>query len=186
MAWDYWRCWALLSAVTIPLAIELLERLFSRPLAVAPSAVARLALITVLVPLVAGVVVHARAPVMAERIAPALSLGAKLLLVVSAIALLTGVWRSVWEATGQGAVVAITVFVVASLAIGHLMGGPERETSLVLGLSCACRHPAIAFTIASANFPDQRFGGAIILYLLLSLAIGVPYVKWNRSRIEQH
>jgi BASS family bile acid:Na+ symporter len=181
MAWDYWRCWALLSAVTIPLAIELLERLFSRPLAVAPSAVARLALITVLVPLVAGVVVHARAPVMAERIAPALSLGAKLLLVVSAIALLTGVWRSVWEATGQGAVVAITVFVVASLAIGHLMGGPERETSLVLGLSCACRHPAIAFTIASANFPDQRFGGAIILYLLLSLVIGVPYVRWNRS-----
>jgi BASS family bile acid:Na+ symporter len=177
---------ALLSVVTIPLAVEILERLFSRPLAVAPFEVARLALITVLVPLVAGVVVHARAPVMAERIAPALSLGAKLLLVVSAIALLTGVWRSVWEATGQGAVVAITVFVVASLAIGHLMGGPERETSLVLGLSCACRHPAIAFTIASANFPDQRFGGAIILYLLLSLAIGVPYVKWNRSRIEQH
>ena len=33
----------------------------------------------------------------------------------------------------------------------------ERETSLVLGMSCACRHPAIAFAIASANFPDQRF-----------------------------
>ena len=62
----------------------------------------------------------------------------------------------------------------------------ERETSLVLGMSCACRHPAIAFAIASANFPDQRFGGAIILYLLLSLVIGVPYVRWNRSRIEQH
>jgi BASS family bile acid:Na+ symporter len=177
---------ALLSVVTIPLAVEILERLFSRPLAVAPFAVARLALITVLVPLVAGVVVHARAPVMAERIAPGLSLGAKLLLVVAAIALLAGVWRSVWEATGQGAVVAIAVFIGSSLAIGHLLGGPERETSLVLGMSCACRHPAIAFAIASANFPDQRFGGAIILYLLLSLVIGVPYVRWNRSRIEQH
>jgi hypothetical protein len=37
---------------------------------------------------------------------------------------------------------------------------------MVLGMSCACRHPAIAFAIASANFPDQRFGGAILLYLI--------------------
>ena len=172
---------ALLSIATIPVAIEVMERLFNRPLAVAPSAVARLVLITVLVPLVAGVV-HARTPGMAERIAPVLSLGAKLLLVVAAVALFAGVWRSVWEATGQGAVVAITIFIVASLAIGHLLGGPKRETSVVLGMSCACRHPAIAFAIASANFPDQRFGGAIILYLLLSLLIGVPYVRWNKSR----
>jgi bile acid:Na+ symporter, BASS family len=176
---------ALLSIVTIPLAIEVLERLFNQPLAVSPFAVARLALITVLVPLVAGVVVHTRAPVMAERIAPGLSIGAKLL-VVAAIALFAGVWRSVWEATGQGAVVAITIFIVASLAIAHMLGGPKRETSVVLGMSCACRHPAIAFAIASANFSDQRFGGAIILYLILSLLIGVPYVRWNRSRVEQY
>jgi BASS family bile acid:Na+ symporter len=175
---------ALLSIVTIPLAIEVLELLFNRPMAVAPSAVARLTLITVLVPLVAGLVVHARAPVMAERIAPGLSLGARLLLVVAAVALLAGVWRSVWEATGQGAVVAILVFIVAGLAVGHLLGGPQRETSVVLALSCACRHPAIAFAIASANFPDQRFGGAIVLYLLLSVLIGVPYVRWSRSRVE--
>jgi hypothetical protein len=47
------------------------------------------------------------------------------------------------------------------------------------------RPPAIAFAIAPANCADQRFGGAIILYLLLSLLIGVPYVRWNRSRVEQ-
>jgi BASS family bile acid:Na+ symporter len=172
---------ALLSVVTVPLAIEILGRLFNRPLAMDPFTVARLAFITVLGPLIAGVVVRARAPLVAERIAPGLSLGAKLLLVTAAIALLGGVWRSVWEATGQGAVVAMTVFIVGSLAVGHLLGGPERETSLVLGMSCACRHPAIAFAIASANFPDQRFGGAIILYLLLGLVIGAPYVRWNRS-----
>jgi hypothetical protein len=42
--------------------------------------------------------------------------GAKLLLlVVAGVALLAGVWRSVWQATGQGAVVAIAVFIVAGL-----------------------------------------------------------------------
>src|SRR5262245_20708340 len=50
---------ALLSIATIPLAIEVLERLFDRPLAVDPLAIARLASITVLVPLIAGIVVHA-------------------------------------------------------------------------------------------------------------------------------
>lgn len=45
--------------------------------------------------------------------------------------------------------------------------------------------PALAFAIASANFQDQRFGGAIILYLILSVLIGVPYVRWNRWRVAQ-
>jgi BASS family bile acid:Na+ symporter len=174
---------ALLSIVSIPLTVAVLNQGLARPIAVAPSAIARLALVTVLVPFVAGIVVRARAPAMAERIGPALSLGAKLLLAVAAALILAGMWRSVWEATGQGAIVAITIFVVVGLAVGHLLGGPERETSVVLGLSCACRHPAIAFTVASANFPDQRFGGAIILYLVVSFLVGLPYVRWNRARI---
>ena len=78
---------------------------------------------------------------------------------------------------------AIVAFVLVGFAVGHLLGGPERETSVVLGLSSACRHPAIAFTIASANFPDRPLGGAIILYLLVSILIGIPYVRWNRRRL---
>jgi BASS family bile acid:Na+ symporter len=101
---------------------------------------------------------------------------------VAAIALLAGVWRSVWDATGEGGILAIVVLVTAGLAIGHLLGGPERDESVVLGLSTACRHPAIAFAIASANYPEQRFGGAIILYLLVNALVGIPYVKWNRQR----
>ena len=174
-----------LSIVTIPLTVTVLEQGFGRPFAVAPSAIARLALVTVLVPLVAGIVVHARVPAIADRIAPGLGLGAKVLLVVAATVILASMWRSVWEATGQGAIVAITVFVVVSLAVGHLLGGPERETSIVLGMSCACRHPAIAFTVASASFPDHRFGGAIVLYLALSVLIGIPYVWWHRAHIVE-
>jgi BASS family bile acid:Na+ symporter len=147
-------------------------------------AVARLAMITVLAPLAVGMVVRAVAPAIAGRIAGAVSLGAKVLLAVAAIALLAGVWRSVWDATGQGAIVAIVVLVATGLAIGHILGGPDRKESVVLGLSTACRHPAIAFAIASVNYPEQRFGGAIILYLLVSTLVCVPYVRWNRQRLS--
>ena len=76
----------------------------------------------------------------------------------------------------------MVAFVIVGLLIGHLLGGPEREHSVVLALSTACRHPAIALTIASANFPDLRFGGTILLYLLVSIVVCIPYVAWQRRR----
>ena len=69
------------------------------------------------------------------------------------------------------------------LAVGHWMGAPEPAHSVVLALSTACRHPAIALAIATVNFPDQRFGGTILLYLLVSAAVGFPYVAWQRRRL---
>jgi BASS family bile acid:Na+ symporter len=57
----------------------------------------------------------------------------------------------------------MVAFVGVGLIVGHLMGGPDPEHSIVLALSTACRHPAIALSIAAANFPDQRFGGTILL-----------------------
>lgn len=175
---------ALLSIPAVPLMIEVLERLSHQSLAIEAAAIARLATMTVLGPIAAGMIVRTFAPGFAERIAGAVSFGAKMLLMVGVVALLGGVWRSVWSATGEGGVLAILVFIVAGLAVGHLLGGPVREESVVLGLSTACRHPAIAFAIASANFPEERFGGAIILYLLASALVGIPYVWWNRKRVS--
>jgi BASS family bile acid:Na+ symporter len=116
-------------------------------------------------------------------IAGVVGVGAKILLIVATVALLAGVWRTVWEATGEAGVLAIIVFVATGLAVGHLLGGPERRESVVLWLSTACRHPAIAFAIASGNYPEERFGGAIILYVLVSALVGIPYVQWNRRRL---
>jgi bile acid:Na+ symporter, BASS family len=174
---------ALLSIPAAPLAVDLLGRFSGRSLEISAAAIARLALISVLVPLAAGMIVRAVAPAIAERIVGVVSRVAKVLLLVAAVAVIAAVWRSVWNATGGGGVLAIVVFVAAGLAVGHLLGRPKREESVVLGLSTACRHPAIAFAIASANYPDQRFGGAIILYLLVSALVGIPYVKWNRERL---
>jgi BASS family bile acid:Na+ symporter len=174
---------AVLSIPAAPLAVEVLEQFAGRPLEMRPAAIASLAMISVLAPLAAGTIVRAVAPAFAERSAGVVSLGARVLLLVAAVALLAGVWRSVWAATGQGAVLAIAVFVAAGLAVGHLLGGPKRDESVVLGLSTACRHPAIALAIASANYSEHRFGGAIILYLLVSAVAGIPYVIWNRQRL---
>ena len=69
------------------------------------------------------------------------------------------------------------------LAIGHWLGGPSAEHRLVLALSTAIRHPAIALAIAKANSPDEpQLGATITLYLLVSLLIGIPYQIWQKRR----
>lgn len=172
----------LVSIVAIPLVVELLERVFSRSFAVDSGAIARIILIAVLLPLVAGMAVRMLVPRIAERLEKPVHTVANGLLLVGVVVLLAVSWGAIWAAAGNGTILALIAFVVAGLLVGHLLGGPERDNSVVLGLSTACRHPAIALAIAASNFPDQRFGGTIILYLLVSAVVGVPYVAWQRRR----
>ncbi len=172
----------LVAIVVIPLVIGLLEHVFSRSFAVDTGAIARIVVIAVLIPLVAGIVVRMLMPHIAERLEKPVRLLANGLLLVGAVVLLAVSWHAIWDAVGNGTIFLLIGFVVVGLLIGHLMGGPDPAHSVVLALSTACRHPAIALAIATANFPDQRFGGTIILYLLVSTVIGIPYVAWQRRR----
>ena len=78
----------------------------------------------------------------------------------------------------------MTVFIVSALAIGHVMGGPDPDHAVVLALSNASRHPAIAVAIASRNFPDERFGATVLLYVIVNIALCIPYILWQRQRMR--
>jgi BASS family bile acid:Na+ symporter len=145
-----------------------------------PGRIARIVLVTILLPLLAGLAVRAMLPGLAERLAKLLGLAAMVLAVVALLVLLTAAWPEVLAAVGDGTIVALVAFVVVGLVVGHLMGGPEPDHSVVLALSTATRHPAIALSIATANFPDERFGGTILLYLLVATIVAVPYIVWQR------
>lgn len=170
----------LVSIVAIPLVVAILERLFSRSFTADTAAIVRIVLIAVLVPLLAGVVVRIVTPRVAERLDKPVRILANGLLLVGVIVLLIAGWRVTWSAVGGGTILAMIAFVVAGLLVGHLLGRPQREHSVVLAMATACRHPAIALAIASSNFPDERFGGTIILYLLVSIVVCVPYIAWQR------
>jgi BASS family bile acid:Na+ symporter len=168
--------------VTTPLSVAVLDQVFERPIAVQPGAIARIVVTTVLVPMLAGMMLRRLAPRIAEGLEAPVRWLANGLLLIGVAVLLIGTWQTIWAATGGGAVLTIVAFVAVGLLVGHLMGGPESEHSTVLALSTACRHPAIALAIASSNYPDERFGGTIILYLLVSAIAGIPYVAWQRRR----
>ena len=173
---------ALLSIVTVPLWVEILERLFSRPFAASPLGIARVVFIAALLPLVAGTAVRALLPSVADRIEKPISMIGKILLPLAVVALLAATWRQMWAAAGGGAIAAMVLFVVMGLLVGHVLGGPDPDQSTVLAISSACRHPAIALSIASASFTEVRFGGTILLYVIVNILVGLPYIVWQRKR----
>jgi bile acid:Na+ symporter, BASS family len=176
---------AALAIVAIPLWLAILQQFANRPLAIPPGTVARVVIVSTFLPLALGVTTRAVLPALADRIERPIAMLARILLPTAVIVLLAGIWREVWGATGAGTILAMIAFVAAGLLVGHLMGGPDPEHSVVLALSSACRHPAIALTIASSNFPDQHFAGTILLFLIVNALVGIPYLAWHKRQHKQ-
>jgi BASS family bile acid:Na+ symporter len=172
---------ALLSIVIVPLELAILQTFFGRALSISPGAIAGLVLKAAILPLLAGMLVRVVAPALADRITPAVALTAKIVLALAALVLLAGASSAMWALVGDRTLVALAMFTVIGLVVGHLLGGPDPEHAAVLALSTACRHPAIAFAIASANFPNMPFGPLILLYLLVNVIVALPYLAWRRK-----
>ena len=174
---------ALLSAVIQPLALEIMVRVLAMPVDISPWLVATVVFQTVLAPLGAGIAVHSLAPAFSERIARPLALAAMILLVVSALPVLFTSFPAIWSLIGNGAIVTLAAFVLVGLVSGHLLGGPDLGHRTVLALSTASRHPGVAIAIAHAFFPEQKFAfAAVLLYVLLSVVISLPYLNWTRRQ----
>jgi bile acid:Na+ symporter, BASS family len=166
----------------IPAVVAIMERFFERPIVVAPAAIAAVVMKSTLAPLAAGLAIRAIWPAIASWLQKPVGVVSNVLLPLAVVALVAGGFSEIWAAVGNGTVLAIVIFTVAGLAIGHVLGGPDPDQSAVLALSTACRHPAMALAIATTAIPDQKFGATILLYLLVNIVAGLPYIAWQRRR----
>lgn len=173
---------SLVSIVAIPAVLAILDPFVKQRLAMQPAAVAKVVLVSTVLPLLAGSAVRTVWPAIADLLARPVGFIGKLLLAVGVLMLLAGMASSVWALVGTGTIIVMTVFAVTGLALGDVLGGPDPGHSAVLGLATACRHPALAFAVATTNFPDQRFGPTIVLYLLVCAIVGIPYVAWRKRQ----
>ncbi len=173
----------LLAIVMAPLLLWLLGNYFDRDLKMPPQAIAKVIVVMIVLPLLAGMVVRAIAPALAARLARPIALVSLVLLVVIAALILSKVTPIVVNLLHGGTLVALIAFVVIGLAVGQLLAGPVPQRQTVLALSTASRHPAIALAIAKTNFPNEPFLDAtIVLYLLVVTVLAIPYVQWRRRR----
>ena len=171
---------AVLSIALVPLAAHLLGHVFPRSYVVSPVTVLRIMLISVFAPLVLGLATRQWLPTVARRLRAPVARAQVIFLPIALVLSVVSAGSALWQVLSVGTVLALTAFVAAGFAIGHALGGPQRETASVLGFSTACRHPATATAIASVNFPDRNLHGAVVLYVLLTVLIGLGYARWLR------
>ncbi|MDM0026242.1 bile acid:sodium symporter family protein [Variovorax saccharolyticus] len=174
-----------LSVVITPIGMMLMTQAFGRQFELPLGAIALVILKAVLLPLAAGMVVQALLPRVAARIArPAAIIGTVLLAVV-ALLIVFASRHAILGLFGNGTLLALIAFIVAGLAAGHWLGGPDAQDRVVLALSTASRHPGIALALATINFPNEPgVTAAILLYLLVNVLVSMVYVTWQRKRIR--
>lgn len=171
---------AVLGVPMIAISAVIMERLFGRDYVVDPWAIARLLILSILIPLVAGMAVARASPSTAVRISGPIEKAQRWLLPIAMIALVISAAPRMLALIGNHSLAVVGIFVVAGFAAGHLLGGPDRRDATVLAFATSCRHPATALALASANFPDTDEHAAVALYGLVTAAVGAAYTLWLR------
>lgn len=170
------------TVIWIPFVFAVIVPLFGIEAGVSPFATLKMVLITILAPLIAGGVIARLWPRFAAAVAKPLALVSMLVLVVIILVIIVQAWDAIMAHVGGGAVLAILLFSVAALGLGHLMGGPVPGDRTVLALACAMRHPGILVVVVRMTAPDEAGIGALaLLVLLVSFPCCLPYLLWRKK-----
>jgi BASS family bile acid:Na+ symporter len=173
---------SLASIVLTPPLVALAARLLSANAEVAPLQVARTLLLTVGLPLAAGIGLRAASSAAADAVSGIAQRVGGLVLLAGLVVLVAGARSEILALFGNGAALAIVAMVAVGLLAGHLLAGPRHRAALAL--AAASRHPGVAMAIAQASYPEQRkpIAAALLLYLLITALVTAPYVRWTRRQ----
>lgn len=175
----------LLSLIFIPLSIEWIGRYFSKDVHMSAVRIVPIVLITAIIPLCLGILAQRIVPDMARAMVRPVSVLSLILLVAAVLPILFVMWSAMWATIVDGAVIALVLFTLIGLAVGHVLGGPDPGTRTALALATCSRHPGIALTVAATNFPDQKVAilAVILCHLIISTIVTIPYIRWRKALI---
>jgi BASS family bile acid:Na+ symporter len=172
---------SLVSILLTPVLVSVAATLLGANASVAIGPVARILVLSIGLPLLAGLLLRAASTRFAEIVQkPAQRIGSNLLLIMVLLMLVTA-WRDILGLLGNGAALAIAATVAVGLLAGHLLDSGHRAA---LALAAASRHPGVALVIAEINYPNRKkeIMGAILLFLLITALVTAAYVRWVRPR----
>ena len=138
-----------------------------------PWDIAKSLIVTMLVPLVIGLIVNASSPEDAQRWAPVMNKVSGLALV---IALVVGVGlnaSSIVDLLGSLGFLALFLLIAASLLIGFVLGGRDAATRKAMTLGTGQRNLAAAILVTTLNFSDTM---ALPFVLVASIVMPVVLI----------
>jgi BASS family bile acid:Na+ symporter len=142
-------------------------------------------LVVLVVPLVAGGVVRDRRPELATPAAKWLVRLANVTLLATLLIVVVldfgGALRVLAALFGTGALLVMALFVLATIAVGWLTGGPTAQNRRILALGTAGRNVNIALFIATGAFPASEADASIVAFAVVMLVVSLLVAWYWRS-----
>lgn len=175
---------ALLSVIITPVTLSIFSVFFQGiPDKVKILEVARQVTLVQFLPVSLGLLLQKFGTKYAEAIARPLTIVSNgLFLVVIILASIVGLplMFKIWGLP----LVAITIMVIISLAIGHFLGGSDGDKRSILAISCIARNVGLALFIAVLNDIQKQVVPTLIAYLILGSVFGILYSIWYKHKLK--
>ena len=175
----------IVATVTVPVLVAAMLTLLDAETRFAPWRFLLPLLVVLVVPLVVGGAVRDRRPALATlaarwlaRLAGVSMLAALTIVVVKD---LSGALRLFTVLFGTGALLVIVLFVLATILVGWLTGGPNPQNRRILALGTAGRNINIALFIATGAFPESEADAGIVTFATVMIVVSL-LVAWYWRR----
>jgi BASS family bile acid:Na+ symporter len=179
----------LVATVTVPLLVAATLAVLDVDTRFAPWRFLVPLLLVLVVPLVAGSVLRDRRPAVASPVARWLT-GVANLTLLAALAIVIildfrGALRVFETLLWTGALLVMMLFVLATIVVGWLIGGPTPQNRRILALGTAGRNVNIALFIATGAFPATDADSSIVAFALILLVLSLLVVwYWRRNPLS--
>lgn len=163
--------------IVLPLLLEGVE--------VDPWAIAQSLIVTMLVPLVIGLLIKSHSPEAADHWGQVMNKISSLTILILLVVGLGLNASNIVGLIGSGGLLALLIFIVGCLLIGFLLGGHESKVRSVMGLGTAQRNVAAAIVVSTQNFPGTNTLPFVLVAAILLLVILLPTARQIGARSEK-
>ncbi|MFC7226470.1 hypothetical protein N0B31_03570 [Salinirubellus salinus] len=180
----------IVATMTVPLLVAFTLALLDVDTRFAPWRFLLPLLVVLVVPLFVGGYLRDRRPAFASALAPRLTALSNLTLLAALVVvplLDPGATLRVFATLlGTGALLVMAVFVLLTILVGWVVGGPTRQNRRILALGTAGRNVNVALFIATGAFPASEADASIVAFAVVMLVVSLLVVWfWRRSPLAE-
>ena len=139
-----------------------------------PGQIVRLLVLLILLPLVVGLIINARASSLAARLERVLWRVSGVALLATIILIISLNLKSLLGVFGTGAIYAGLLFSVLTAFTGWLLGGRQAAQQMTLALGTGFRSFPAALIVSVQNFKDPNVSMMVIVTTLTALVVLLP------------
>lgn len=147
-------------------------------------AIAQSLIMTMLIPLVIGMLIKSHSPDVADNWAPVMNKISSLSVLVLLVVGLGLNLSNILSFIGTRGLGAVLLLILGALAIGLIFGGRDPGVRSAMGLSTANRNGAAALLVATQNFSGTDTLPFVLVGMVLMLLILLPGAKFLGARSE--